>query len=412
MHKLILASESPRRRQLLQDAGFEFVVLASKVSETPNKNLNVNEQILDIARRKASATRTLVQASPEYKNQPVYILAADTEVIFEDAPLGKPSDSDDAIKTLKRLSGQRHQVITAVVLIDCISGQEYSSIETTEICFHPLQESAIFEYVATGDPLDKAGSYGIQGDAKKFVEKIEGSFDNVVGLPIDAVKLLFEKAELQNIKSEAKDVLVLAVSKLQPIEKIERLYKTGQRDFGENYVQEALTKQMNLMTLEGIKWHLIGHLQRKKVNQIIGKFHLIHSVDSLELAKEIGSKTKSRDLIQDLLLQVNIANEDSKEGFLPDQLIHQFPSLVSIEGIRIKGLMAMPPLASVPEDSRTWFASLKKLQNILKNNCDLNRHPMDELSMGTSGDWKVAIAEGATIVRIGTILFGERPTKD
>lgn len=205
---------------------------------------------------------------------------------------------------------------------------------------------------------------------------------------------------------------ILAVSKLQPTEKIIDLYNQGHRDFGENYVQEVLEKQKQLDQFPDIRWHLIGHLQRKKVNAIIGRFHLVHSVDSLELAQTIGRKSFDKNLQQNILLQVNIANEDSKEGFTVQTLLEQWVELQNIAGIRLCGLMTMPPLAENPEDSRVWFRELKNLQEKLKNNCDLNRHPMDQLSMGTSGDWKIAIAEGATIVRIGTILFGERPPKD
>ena len=216
---------------------------------------------------------------------------------------------------------------------------------------------------------------------------------------------------LQEIQSHAPNATILAVSKLQPLDKILSLYNQGQRDFGENYVQEVLQKQNELRSHADIRWHLIGHLQKKKVNQIVGRFHLIHSIDSLELAEAIGKKSAAAGLRQDILLQVNIANEDSKEGFTIDELKTQWPALVSIEGIRIRGLMTMPPLADHPEESRPWFQALRNLLIFLKNSCDLNRHPLDQLSMGTSGDWKIAITEGATIVRIGTILFGERASK-
>lgn len=222
---------------------------------------------------------------------------------------------------------------------------------------------------------------------------------------------------LAQLKSAIQDVpqkvTILAVSKLQPISKILELLSQGQLDFGENYVQEVLEKQQALSDYDNkIRWHLIGHLQKKKVNSIIGKFQLIHSIDSFELAQLIGKKSFEKQLIQDVLLQVNIAKEPSKEGLTAEELKNQWPAIQEIPGLRIRGLMTMPPLAEAPEESRPWFQELKLLQEDLKNNCDLNRHPMDQLSMGTSGDWKIAIAEGATIVRIGTILFGERPPKD
>lgn len=194
MSTIILASESPRRRHLLSEAGFNFVVLASKVSETPDKNLNVNEQILDIARRKAEGTLTLVEQDRSRFSEPCFILAADTEVVLDGATLGKPETPQHAIDTLKKLSGRPHEVITAIALINSQTKEVFSHIETTYIHFKNLTDEQIQTYVASGDPMDKAGSYGIQSGAKEFIEKMEGSFDNVVGLPVSVVKNLFLKA--------------------------------------------------------------------------------------------------------------------------------------------------------------------------------------------------------------------------
>lgn len=197
MSTIILASESPRRRSLLAEAGFDFVVLASKVSETPDKNLNVRQQILDIARRKAMGTLTLVQRDQTLAQQTCYILAADTEVVLDNETLGKPETPGHAVATLKKLSGRPHEVITAIALINSVTKEEYSHIETTWIHFKELSSKEIEEYVATGDPMDKAGSYGIQSGAKNFIDKIEGSYDNVVGLPVSVVKNLFQQAGLK-----------------------------------------------------------------------------------------------------------------------------------------------------------------------------------------------------------------------
>lgn len=204
---------------------------------------------------------------------------------------------------------------------------------------------------------------------------------------------------------------VLAVSKLQSEEKIIELYNKGQRIFGENYVQEALTKIEDLKHLQ-IEWHLIGHLQKKKVKSIIGKFACIHSIDSLELLQRIGKLCNEQGLTQDVLLQVNVAGEQSKEGFSPEELLHQWQEIQLISGIRICGLMTMPPLAENPEYTRPHFRGLLDLRNKLQKITDILKHPLTELSMGTSHDYKVAIEEGATIVRLGTILFGDRPLKE
>ncbi|WP_373998816.1 nucleoside triphosphate pyrophosphatase [Bdellovibrio bacteriovorus] len=185
--QLVLASESPRRRALLKEAGFNFDVVPSKVSEIPNKNLNVNDQILDIARRKARAVYEVLKSS---RTGPFVILTADTEVIFGGAPLGKPSDKDDAYRILKLLSGHFHEVITAVCVMNSETGKEISQIETTQIYFKELTDKEIWDYINTGEPMDKAGAYGIQGGGGNFVQKIEGPFDNVVGLPMKLVRTL------------------------------------------------------------------------------------------------------------------------------------------------------------------------------------------------------------------------------
>ncbi|AHZ86084.1 Maf family protein [Bdellovibrio bacteriovorus] len=187
---LILASESPRRKQLLSEAGFSFDVVPVKVSEIPNKNLNVNDQILDIARRKASAALPLLKSS---RQDAFIVLCADTEVIFNGAPLGKPADRQDAYRILKLLSGKYHEVITAVCLVESSTGKEVSQTETTKIYFRQLTDDEIWTYIDTGEPMDKAGAYGIQGQGGKFIERFDGPFDNVVGLPIDLVKNLLSK---------------------------------------------------------------------------------------------------------------------------------------------------------------------------------------------------------------------------
>lgn len=194
MYRLILASASPRRQKLLENAGFRFQVVPMKISEIPDEKLNVNEQILDIARRKSRAC--FDQLKQDFRtgvDKPFVVLGADTEVIFGGRPLGKPASADEAAETLRRLSSHVHLVITAMNLIESSTGEEASHIETTEIKFKTLSENEIRAYVATGDPLDKAGSYGIQSGAGHFVERITGSMDNVIGLPVDRVRTVLKK---------------------------------------------------------------------------------------------------------------------------------------------------------------------------------------------------------------------------
>lgn len=193
MKPIVLASESPRRRQLLTDAGFSFDALSVKVSEIPNKNLNVNAQILDIAQRKAIAALPLLKSS---RTQPFIVISADTEVIFNEAPLGKPENPEDAFRMLRLLSGTDHQVITAVCMIDSASTKVLSQTETTQVFFKHLSDEEIWTYIQSGEPMDKAGAYGIQGLGGKFVEKIQGPFDNVVGLPVDLVKKMLQEMQM------------------------------------------------------------------------------------------------------------------------------------------------------------------------------------------------------------------------
>lgn len=201
---------------------------------------------------------------------------------------------------------------------------------------------------------------------------------------------------------------ILAVSKLQPIEKILNLYNLGHRAFGENYVQEALDKQEQLKALPDLEWHLIGHLQKNKAKHVVGKFELIHSVDSLELAQVLSRQCENKNVEQKILIQVNLAHEESKSGFDKETVTAQWQELCQLPHLHIEGLMTMPPLTETGEEVRPYFQELKNLQQELGNKTDLSIHPMTTLSMGTSHDYKVAIQEGATLVRLGTILFGAR----
>lgn len=216
---------------------------------------------------------------------------------------------------------------------------------------------------------------------------------------------------LQKILSELGTAKLLAVSKLQTAQKIRNLYAEGQRRFGENYVQEALEKQELLADLPDIEWHLIGHLQKNKSKYVVGKFHLIHSVDSLELAQTLNKHAEKMNIHQNVLIQVNLAAESSKTGFDKERLSEQWSEVIALSNLKIYGLMTMPPLTETGAEVRPYFKELRELRDQLRERTADSRHPLSELSMGTSHDYNVAIEEGATILRLGTILFGERPAK-
>lgn len=188
MKQLILASQSPRRSEILQKAGYQFVSLPVHVSEIPNKNLNLNEQIIDIAGRKAKACAELPQA----QGLDAVIISADTLVCLDEETLSKPENEQMAFEHLRRLSGRPHHVKTAIFLLENKTQKCVSHIETTLIYFKPLSDQQIWDYISTQEPMDKAGAYGIQGLGGKFVEKYEGDFYNVVGLPLQALENLFK----------------------------------------------------------------------------------------------------------------------------------------------------------------------------------------------------------------------------
>ncbi|MEZ0392374.1 MAG: YggS family pyridoxal phosphate-dependent enzyme [Pseudobdellovibrionaceae bacterium] len=214
-------------------------------------------------------------------------------------------------------------------------------------------------------------------------------------------------SEIQNqLRNKNPQTQILAVSKLQSVEKIRTLYSQGQRKFAENYAQEALSKQEALKDLD-IEWHFIGSLQKNKVKFVVGNFFLIHSVDSLFLAETIDRKAAEKGLIQKILLQFNLAGEASKGGFSLENFSTLLLELKNLKSVEIVGLMTMPPLSEDPEDARPFF---KKLSS-MRDQFSLNMPQLKQLSMGTSSDYLVAAEEGATIVRLGTILFGERPGK-
>ena len=204
---------------------------------------------------------------------------------------------------------------------------------------------------------------------------------------------------------DEKEVTLIAVSKTKPVEMIQEAYNTGIRDFGENKVQEIVEKFPLLPS--DIRWHLIGHLQTNKVKYIIDKVCMIHSVDSVKLAQEISRQAVKHNVTVDILIEVNVAGEDSKFGVRPDDTLKICEEISALAGVRIRGLMTVAPIASDPEENRPVFCTLRQLAvDIDAKNID--NVCMDCLSMGMSGDYTVAIEEGATFVRVGTSIFGRR----
>ena len=201
------------------------------------------------------------------------------------------------------------------------------------------------------------------------------------------------------------NVTLIAVSKTKPVEMLKAAYDAGARDFGENKVQEIMDKYDKLPS--DIRWHMIGHLQTNKVKYIADKVYMIHSVDSVKLAVEINKQALKVGRVIPILIEVNVAGEDSKFGVNPGECEELIREIHTLPGIAVKGLMAVPPFVEDAEDNRQYFQALKQLSvDIMQKNID--NVCMDFLSMGMSGDYTVAIEEGANLVRVGTSIFGER----
>lgn len=199
------------------------------------------------------------------------------------------------------------------------------------------------------------------------------------------------------------EVTLVAVSKLQPEALIRAAYACGQRDFGENYVQELVSKREALADLAEIRWHLIGHLQRNKAKHVAPFVHVAHTVDDLDLGAELGRRAKSAGRVIDALVQVNVGGEAQKSGCAPGDLAALLRGLAGVEGLRVRGLMTVPPHTDDPAGAAPFFDALRALRD-----AHGGAGALPTLSMGMTHDLEVAVASGATVVRVGTAIFGAR----
>ena len=201
------------------------------------------------------------------------------------------------------------------------------------------------------------------------------------------------------------DITLIAVSKTKPLSDIEELIEIGVKDFGENKVQELCDKYENVST--PVNFHLIGHLQTNKVKYVVDKACMIHSVDSVKLAKEIQKEAAKKDVICRILIEVNVAEEESKFGLKVSEVIPLIEEVSSYPNIHIEGLMTIAPFVDDPEENRQYFHTLKQLSLDIKSK-NIDNVSMNVLSMGMTNDYKIAIEEGSTMVRVGTAIFGAR----
>ncbi len=214
------------------------------------------------------------------------------------------------------------------------------------------------------------------------------------------------KSACEKVGRSTDEVTLIAVSKTKPVDMILAAHKEEVLDFGENKVQELCDK-IEYFNDEALNWHMIGHLQTNKVKYIVDKVKLIHSVDSLKLAQVIDKEAAKKSVIAEILLEVNVANEESKFGLTSENLMDTVVQISKLKNIKVKGLMTVAPFTENAEENRIYFAKLKQLSVDIKHK-NIDNINMEVLSMGMTGDYAVAIEEGATHVRVGTGIFGER----
>ncbi len=209
----------------------------------------------------------------------------------------------------------------------------------------------------------------------------------------------------ENAGRKRSDVTLIAVSKTKPIEMLQTVYDLGPRDFGENKVQEMCEKMEVLP--KDIRWHMIGHLQTNKVKYIVDKACLIHSVDSVHLAKEIEKEAAKKGVVAKVLLEVNIAQEETKFGIREDEVYALIDAIKDMPHVHVMGLMTIAPFVENPEENRVYFRKMHQLSLDIKSKC-IDNIDMSVLSMGMTNDYEIAVEEGATMIRVGTAIFGAR----
>ena len=227
---------------------------------------------------------------------------------------------------------------------------------------------------------------------------------NPIARNLEAVKRRLEAAA-RRAGLDPAGVRLIAVSKTVEVERLSQAVAAGHRLFGENYLQEAKDKIAALGP--GVSWHFVGHLQSRKAKAVVEIFELIHSVDRLNLAQALEKAAAQVGKIQEILIQVNLAGEAAKSGAAPEATPELLREIAGMPHLKVAGLMTMPPWFDEPERVRPYFRALRELRDRLREQCIVDS-PLTELSMGMSGDYEVAVEEGATLVRVGTAIFGVR----
>ncbi|MCB9552300.1 MAG: YggS family pyridoxal phosphate-dependent enzyme [Myxococcales bacterium] len=411
----VLASGSPRRRAMLRGAGLSPAVAPADIDETPQTGEDPAAFAARMAREKAAAVARAT-------GRPA--LGCDTVVTLDGRILGKPVDDADAVTMLTALAGRTHAVVSAWAICDP-QGVRRAGASTTMVRFRAATRAELEDYVATGEPLDKAGGYGIQGEGMRLVDDYSGDYLTVVGMPLGDVldgligegliaprsPMALRVATLRGRIAAGCDacgrdpaaVTLVGASKAQPVEALRAAVAAGVVDLGENYVQEWIDKAD---AVAGARWHFIGRVQRNKAKPIAQRAALVHGVDAARTAEALGRAAIAAGRVLPMLVQVDLAGEPSKGGVAPEGLAALLDAIAGVAGVRCEGLMALPPDEGLAA-ARVRFAALRALRDAHATAA----RPLPLLSMGMSGDFDAAVAEGATHVRVGTALFGPRPSK-
>lgn len=433
--RVILASGSPRRRELLARIAWPYEVQPADVDESRLPGEAPEAYVRRLADEKA--LRVARQA------RDAAVLAADTAVVVDGDVLGKPVDDREAAAMLARLAGREHVVLTGLAWA-CDGEVRARETTASRVRFRPLSDREIAAYVATGEPHDKAGAYGIQAGASAFVTGVSGSVTGVIGLPVEetaraarrvgvpepaaplpaeAIALRWRalRAEVAGVAvgagRQAPEVRVVAVTKGHAAAAVLAALAAGAGDVGENYVQEARTKRdaVEAALAEAVagdaagvaagaaaQWHLIGPLQRNKAAVAARTFDLVHTISRPVVARALvaraGHPVRG-------LLQVNVTRDPAKAGVAPEQAAAMLAELAAVEGLSIEGLMTIGPMDGDAAACRAAFEETRVLLDGLRR---MGYERLCELSMGMSGDYEAAIAAGATLLRIGTAIFGPR----
>ena len=431
--RIVLGSASPRRREIFARIADPFEVRPADLDETRHPGEAPQVYVERLAREKAAAIAE--------REGDALVVGADTTVAVGNEVLEKPVDARDACRMLAKLSGRKHAVYTGVAVARAGRVQT-SFVARSEVLFRDLSDAEIEDYVSTGDPLDKAGGYAVQGGAGVFVRRIEGSVTNVIGLPLEetaeAVRALggpdgpgasLEGVALRFRSLEGEiagrtvacgrppgSVRLVTVVKGHPPEYALAAMAAGAGDLAENYVQEARSKREFIAAARrdgrgdesaSPRWHLIGPLQRNKAGLAARHFDVIHTVDRATLARALAARVDAADRPLSVLVQVNVADDPAKAGVSPDDARPLIDEIAAMESLCPVGLMTIGRAGAAADEARRTFESLRKLRDELRS-----AHPgLTELSMGMSADYHEAIEEGATLVRLGTAILGPRPVR-